>query len=79
MPNPFSSIWTWWKKFAHGLALVQTRIIMTVFYFFFLGIVSLLARLLRANLLDTSFPSSAGAWEQRERGAPDMGSCRRQF
>jgi len=79
MKNPLKVIWSGWKKFAHGVALVQTKIIMTMFYFVFIALASLVIKLLRRHILDTSSSASGGAWMERGREVPDMERCRRQF
>ena len=52
MKRVLSLLWQGWKKFAHVLGIVNTRILLTISYFIILALVSILARLFRAELLD---------------------------
>jgi hypothetical protein len=44
-------LWQGWKRIAHRIGVIQTFIIMTVFYFVIIGPAALIAFVLRRDLL----------------------------
>lgn len=57
-----------WLKFAHFIGRVNTVILLTLFYFLFLGVAKLVALLLRKDLLDARLGDRASYWRKREGG-----------
>jgi len=58
-------LWRGWKKFAHGLGVVNRYVLLTVFYFVLVSIVNLVVRLFRIDLLDRRMRPSASYWHGR--------------
>ena len=79
MKKVFSLVWRGWKKFAHVLGIVNTKILLTVSYFVIIALVSLITKVFRADLLDRRLRPQPSYWHDRERLAVDLESCRRQF
>jgi hypothetical protein len=75
----FSLIWRGWKKFAHGLGIVNTKILLTLTYFIIMAIAAIIAYLVRADLLDRRMRKEASYWRKRERVDISIDACRRQF
>lgn len=57
-----------WLKFAHLIGRVNTAILLTIFYFLFLGITKLVTILLRKDLLDERLRDRGSYWRKREGG-----------
>jgi len=57
-----------WMKFAHLIGRVNTAILLTLFYFLFLGVAKLVTVLLRKDLLDERLGDRASYWRKREGG-----------
>jgi hypothetical protein len=51
VPGFLKSLWNGWKAFAHKLGVVQTFIMMTVFYFLVLGVARLVYLVTRRDML----------------------------
>jgi hypothetical protein len=75
----FSLIWRGWKKLAHGLGIVNTRILLTLTYFIILAVAALIGFALRADLLDRRMRKEATYWHKREHADVTLDTCRRQF
>ena len=75
----FSLIWRGWKKFAHGLGIVNTKILLTLTYFSIMAIAAIIAFLVRADLLDRRMRKEASYWRKREPVDESLAACRRQF
>ena len=58
-----------WLKFAHLIGRVNTVILLTLFYFLFLGAAKLVTVFLRKDLLDECLGDRASYWRKREAGA----------
>ena len=72
-------IWAFWKRFAHRLAIIQTTIILTLFYFLMIGIFALAAKLLRKDLLDKRWRKNKSFWKEKEKMLATLEAARRQF
>jgi len=72
-------IWSFWKKFAHRLAIIQTTIILTLFYFLMIGVFALVAKLLGKDLLDKKWKQNKSFWKEKEKPAVAIENARRQF
>ena len=58
-------LWRGWKKFAHGLGVVNRYILLTAFYFVFVNIFNLFIRLFRVDLLDRRMRPADSYWRAR--------------
>ncbi len=61
-----NKIWAFWKKLARRLAIVQTTIILTLFYFLMIGIFALVIKLLRKDLLDKKWKKNKSFWKDKK-------------
>ena len=57
-------LWNGWKKFAHGLGIVNRYILLTAFYFLIVSLVNLFVRLFRVDLLDRRMRPAASYWHE---------------
>jgi hypothetical protein len=72
-------LWRGWKKFAHVLGIVNTRVLLTVSYFIIIAFASIGARLVRADLIDRRMHPKPSFYHPREPMAPSLESARRLF
>lgn len=75
----FSLIWRGWKKFAHVLGIVNTRILLTVSYFVIFAIASLITMFARKDLLDRRMTRAATYYRDHEPIHASLETARRQF
>jgi hypothetical protein len=75
----FSLIWRGWKKFAHILGIINTRILLTVSYFVIFAIASLFTALGRKDLLDRKMTRASTYYRGHEPIHATVESTRRQF
>lgn len=55
-----------WMKFVHVIGKINTVLLLSLFYFVFLGIAKLFATLSRKNLLDSRWKDRESYWKKRE-------------
>jgi len=79
MKTFFSLLWRGWKKFAHVMGIVQTRILLTVSYFVILAFASVATKVLGKDLLDRRMKPAATYYHPHEPIQATLESCRRQF
>lgn len=79
MKKVLSLIWRGWKKFAHGLGIVNTKILLSVAYFIIIAIGALFSRLFGADLLDRRMKPKDTYWHDREKLEVSLEDCKRQF
>lgn len=79
MKRVLSLLWQGWKKFAHVLGIVNTRILLTLTYFLIVAIVSIITRVFRVNLLDRGKATKTNHWHEREPLDDSLDACRHQF
>ncbi|MDH3198918.1 MAG: hypothetical protein OEO21_11835 [Candidatus Krumholzibacteria bacterium] len=79
MKKVLSLVWRGWKKFAHVLGIVNTKILLTVSYFVIIALVSIISKILRADLIDRRLRPQPSYWHDREPLSANLDSCRRQF
>jgi hypothetical protein len=79
MKKFFSLLWRGWKKFAHVLGIIQTRILLTIAYFVMIAFASVLTRIMGKDLLDRRLKSGPTYYHQHEPITATLESCRRQF
>lgn len=64
----FRLLYRYWMKFAHVLGWINTRILLTLFYFVILTPFALLVSLFKRDLLDQSFkPNEPTYWLPKEK------------
>ncbi|MBI3786099.1 MAG: hypothetical protein HY270_22155 [Deltaproteobacteria bacterium] len=73
----FHSVWDHWKKAAHAVGVVQTRLIMIAFYFVVVLPLGLMMKL-GNDKLRLRRPNGS-AWVPHEHQEPSLDSARRQF
>ena len=77
--QPFLLLWKGWKKFAHILGIVNTRILLTITYFVLLAVAALIRTLARADLLDRSMEKKPSYYHNREPFKDTIQTVRRTF
>jgi hypothetical protein len=79
MKKLLSLLWTGWKKFAHVLGIVNTKILLTITYFIVIALAAILTRLLGKDLLDRRMKPKPSYWHEREQEEITLESVRRSF
>ena len=74
-----SLLWRGWKKFAHVLGIVNTRILLTITYFIMFAFAWLFITLRRADLLDRKIDQSPSFYRHREPFKDTLETVRRTF
>lgn len=72
-------LYTWWMKFARLLALINTRVILTLVYLFIIGPLAVVMRLLGKDVLDRKIEQSQSYWRTKEKVEHTLESARHQF
>ncbi len=72
-------LWAFWKKFARSLAIIQTTVTLTIFYFLMIGISALIVKLLRKDLLDRKWKQNKSFWKEKEKMLVTIENAGRQF
>ena len=62
----FKLLYKGWMKFAHALGKINTAILMTLFYFLFLGFTRIFVLVFRKDLLDSRWKDRPSYWRKRE-------------
>ena len=75
----FLLLWRGWKKFAHVLGIVNTRILLTVTYFIIFGIGWVVSLIARADLIDRRMTPKPSYYHPHEPILPGLESARRLF
>jgi len=65
--------------FAHALAYVNTRVILTLVYLCIIGPIACIAWLMRADVLRKRIGSSLTFWQVRETAEHTLETAKRQF
>jgi hypothetical protein len=77
-PTGFArAAWAHWKKIAHAVGVVQTRVLMVIFYFIVVLPIGLIMRL-RGDPLHLKAPTDSN-WTPHRHEEPSLDSARRQF
>ena len=79
MKKVLSLLWQGWKKFAHVLGIINTRILLTLTYITVIAIVAIISRLIGADLLDRRMKRRPSYWHDREAADASLEAVRRQF
>jgi hypothetical protein len=77
--NFFSLLWRGWKKFAHILGMINTRILLTITYFVIFAVAFLGVVFSRADLLDRKMEKKPTYYRARTPFKDTLQSVRRQF
>ncbi len=77
MKSALKVLWEKWKAFAHLIGNFNSRLILTLFYFLVVGVVSLLVGRWQ-NTLRKRAPSDTN-WKPVASGQTDLAGLRRQF
>ena len=75
----FKLLWKGWKKFAHILGVVNTRILLTITYFVIFAIGSIFVVASRADLLDRKMEKKASYYHNREPFKDTLQTVKRSF
>lgn len=65
MAEFFKTLYRGWMKVAHGIGRVNTAILLTLFYFVFLGVAKIVTVLLGKDLLDSAWKDRSSYWRAR--------------
>ncbi len=79
MKKFFSLIWRGWKKFAHVLGAINTRILLTITYFIILSVAFIATRVTGKDLIDRRMTPKPTYYHPRDPVTVDLASVRRQF
>ncbi len=79
MKKFFSLVWRGWKKFAHVLGIINTRILLTISYFVIIAVASLVAKVTGQDLLDRRMDRVPTYYRDHEPVQATLESVRRQF
>ncbi len=79
MKKFFSLLWRGWKKFAHVLGIINTRILLTISYFVILAFAALTTKLGRKDLLDRRMEKKPTFYYPHDPVIATVEACRRQF
>jgi hypothetical protein len=77
--NFFSLLWRGWKKFAHILGMINTRILLTITYFVIVAVAFIGVVFSRADLLDRKMDKKPTYYRERTPFKDTLQSVRRQF
>ncbi len=72
-------LWRGWKKFAHVLGIVNTRVLLTVSYFIIIAFAWVGTRIARADLIDRRMTPKPSFYHPREPMQPSLESAKRLF
>ena len=71
---------SYWKKFAKGIGIVQTTIILFIIYIIAVGPISLISKISGKDLLDRKFKwSNSSYWKKKEETPFKLENFLRQF
>jgi len=73
----FRAAWAHWKKIAHAVGVVQTRVLMVIFYFIAVLPIGLIMRLAGDPL--HLKPPAKNNWTAHRHEEPSLDNARRQF
>lgn len=79
MKKFFALLWAGWKKFAHVLGIINTKILLSITYFVIIALASIFGRMFGADLLDKRKKPEGSLWKTRENHPVDLETCKRQF
>ncbi|MCI0450844.1 MAG: hypothetical protein L0Z51_00470 [Candidatus Latescibacteria bacterium] len=79
MKTFLSLLWRGWKKFAHVLGIINTRILLTISYFVILAVASIITKVLGKDILDRRMKAAPTFYHPHEPVQASLEACRRQF
>lgn len=74
-----STIYKGWMTFARGLAFVNTRVILTLFFFIVIGPIALIVKIAGKDFLQRRIDSSPSFWKSRDAAEATLENATRQF
>ena len=74
-----SFLYAWWMRFARVLAFVNTRVLLTLFYFIVIGPIALVLKVIGKDFLERRTNGSPTYWKLREQSEQNLESASRQF
>jgi len=77
--NFFKLLWKGWKKFAHVLGIVNTRILLTATYFVIFAVAFIAVLASRADLLDRKMEKKPTYYHNREPFKDTIQTVKRMF
>ncbi len=82
-PGLFFMIWRtlkdWWMSFAHALAWVNTRLILTIFYFIIIGLPAIVLKIIRKDLLHRKYTTDSSYWIKKDPIQHTLEQAKHQF
>lgn len=80
MLSVFKKIKDWWMPIAKKIGEFQTKVILSLLYFLVIGPISLIAYLIRADLLKKRYKKIPSFWKKdKHQPVNTMEGCQRQF
>ncbi len=79
LKNLFRSLYKSWMAFARALGIVNATILLTIVYFTVIGIMFLIIRLLRKDLLSHRTDEASTYWRAKDPVAHTIEQARHQF
>ena len=75
----FKTLYRYWMIFAKKFSIIPTTIILSILYFIFIGIISLINLISRKDLLGKRSRDTGSYWLAKEHIPADFERCKRQF
>ena len=75
----FRALYAAWMGFAHVLGQVQTFLLLSIIYFFVIGLLAPMFRLLSGDPLDRRLRDRDSVWVPKDRTNPSLEEARRLF
>jgi len=75
----FQTLKRWWMKFAAGFGWVNTRVLLTVVYIVLFGIIGVIIKLLRKDLLHKRTRKTTSYWSPKEKAVHSLEHAKHQF
>ena len=69
----------WWMTFAHALAWINTRLIVSILYFTIIAIPALILKLMRKDSLHRNFEDRQSYWIEKEKIKHTIDEAKHQF
>jgi len=74
-------IWQFWKRFAQRVGIINSYILLFLFYFLIFAPFAVIGRILRRDFLDIKFPPKSGTsyWKIHEGESTELEKFKNQF
>ena len=79
MISVFKRFKDWWMPIAKKIGEFQTKVILSILYFLVMGPISLIAYLIRADLLKKRRHELSSFWTKQQEALNTIEDCQRQF